>query len=101
MTTEISFVIGQCYFLVGYHDRNFKLLFIDTYIFIGHGDDGGSSSDYWYFQSAQSFAERGQMNPHDEADEGHIILMRKDNLDGITDWSGLMAELTATQEKWQ
>ena len=72
MAKGISFEIGQCYFLVGYHDRNFKLPFIDSYTFIGRGDRAPSAGDFWYFQNAQSFSERGQLSPCDVADEATL-----------------------------
>jgi hypothetical protein len=56
-----TFRDGICYFLLGYHDEDFKFPSIETYVYLGKnllGED--ASDDRWYFLEAESFVHGGK-----------------------------------------
>lgn len=94
MTSEKSFEPGQCYFLLGYCDRDLRIPDIHTYIYFGCNIFGQESEDCWYFQEARSFVERGPVTSPSDADWDQVMEVTKDGLCNFFDWWGLISELT-------
>jgi hypothetical protein len=83
----------QTYFLFGYYDRKFRFPYIKTLVYLGKNLESKSQTDYWYFQSAESFEE--DVTPKwDNAEQSGILVVGAEGLEGIIDARGLIDELS-------
>jgi hypothetical protein len=98
MSDEIKFEPGQCYFLLGYCDRELRIPDIETYIYLGRNVFGPQSEDCWYFQEARSFVEHGLVTTTSDANFEHVMTITKEALSNFVDWSTLIAELTENKK---
>jgi hypothetical protein len=98
MTEEIKFEPGQCYFMLGYCDRDLRIPDIETYIFLGRNVFGPQSEDLWYFQEARSFVEHGRVKTTSDPNYEHVMGIAKDALSSFVDWRGLIEELTENKK---
>lgn len=89
-----KFEKGRCYFLVGYHDRQFKLPFVQTYVFVGTKKTNNLSGepDVWLFQDVQSFSKYGERHMSDESDGTDVMALDQDGLETILDSEMLSRE---------
>lgn len=94
MTNEMGFKLGQCYFLLGYCDRDLRIPDIHTYLYLGCNIFGQQSEDCWYFQEAKSFVECGPVTSRSDAGWEQVMEVTKDGLSNFFDWWGLTSELT-------
>ena len=83
--------IGRCYFLVGYLDRQFKLPFIQSYVFLGREQRDGSSTT-WVFQDVHSFFNFGEQRTSDDSKHIDVLALDESGLDTMLDAAGLTAE---------
>lgn len=94
MTNGTSFEPGQCYFLMGYCDRDLRIPDIETYLYLGCNIFGPQSEDCWYFQEARSFVEHGPVRSRLDADWDRVMEVTRDGLSNFLDWWGVISELT-------
>jgi hypothetical protein len=97
MASEERFQKGQCYFLLGYYDRQFRFPYIQTFVYIGKNLESAGRTqleDRWYFQSPQFFLERGATPLQDFSEDSGIMTATQEALDGFVDSQGLISELT-------
>jgi hypothetical protein len=87
-----KFEKGRCYFLVGYLDRQFKLPFIQSYVFVG--TESPAAGDRWVFQDVHSFSKYGECHESDESKGIDVMLLDQDGLDTMLDSEALAEEFT-------
>lgn len=95
MSDEIKYEPGQCYFMLGYCDRDLRIPDIETYICLGKNIFGPQSEDCWYFQEARSFVEDGRAT---SMSDPHVMTITKEALSNFVDWRGLIEELTENKK---
>lgn len=86
--------VGDCYFHLGYYDRNLSIPFVDTYFFIGKNLFSEVDYDSWFFQSPPQFLEGRVANTLDNCEEAGIFVVPVDGLEDFVDWNGLISELS-------
>ncbi len=87
---------NQCYFLLGYYDRDFRFPYIQTFVYLGKnleavGQEG--VEDRWYFQDPLSFLKRGGAPLSDYSEDSGIMTATREALDGFVDRQELTREL--------
>src|SRR5262249_36353534 len=92
MARPESLVAGNCYFSVGYYDRDLLFPLIDTLVYVGHEDDPDEGSA-WLFKQPESAAD------HDEqaapAEPVELIRFGDHQLHEILDFPALLRMLHA------
>lgn len=89
---------GQPVFLLGYHDRDMSLPFVEPYVFLGVQNASEDSRARWYFQRADSFL----ANPVTDlgtAEGDDLLTVGREGLATFVDWVGLVAELAEGLER--
>lgn len=85
--------VEQTYFLLGYYDRELRIPFIQTYIYLGMNIFGKSDENFWFFQEAGSFVSSGSAIHRREEGDDDLMSVSSDGLSNFVSWSGLIAEL--------
>jgi hypothetical protein len=83
---------GQPVFLLGYHDREMRLPFVEPFVFLGVEQAADGSAAAWYFQRAESFL-RSPITDLEAAEGDEVLAVGRDGLCTFVDWAGLVAEL--------
>lgn len=97
-----NLIVGNNYYILGFHDKRLRIPFIQTLIFVGkkslRSEEGGDSN-YWCFQNplyqddpnAVTDAQEGQ-------DRSKIHCITEKDLSDLLDLQGLVGELGKLQE---
>ena len=88
-----KFEPGRCYFLVGYLDRNFKLPFVQTYVFVGREPQNASDEKTRYiFQDVHSYSKFGAQRLSDDERRIDVMALDFDALETMLDREALAQE---------
>ncbi|MFZ1499898.1 MAG: hypothetical protein WAT33_08745 [Giesbergeria sp.] len=89
---------GQPVFLLGYHDHQMRLPFVESYIYIGRNLRDQDKRMSWHFQRAEAFL-RNPINDLQYSSFDELLSVDREGLGTLVDWKGLVAELTERMEK--
>ena len=84
---------GQPVFLIGYHDREMRLPFVEPYVYI-ETTQPNEGAAHWYFQKAESFVRDPLNSASTCVGRDDVLEVGRDGLASLVDWPGLVAELT-------
>lgn len=87
-----SLIVGEPYYLVGFADRNLKILSISTFIYMGIGALDAASEGRHCFQDAHSFL----AEPEEQSEPSYIALA-EESLSMIADRPGLIRWIQSEQ----
>lgn len=84
---------GQPVFLLGYHDREMRLPFVEAYVYLGSVQNQEDELSSWFFQRAEAFLKNPIVNfQKNHSDD--LLVVDRDGLCTFVDWEGLVAELS-------
>ena len=89
---------GKPVFLLGYHDREMRLPFVEPFVFLGVQEPDGGSTARWYFQRAAASL-RNAITDLNTAGGDDVLTVDRDGLATLVDWAGLVAELAEGLER--
>lgn len=84
---------GDPAFLVGYHDRNLTLPFVEPYVFLGRATDPAGAVRF-YFQAADDYVSEPAREPWSESEKtADMLVADEEMLSTMVDWDGLAIEI--------
>lgn len=91
MINSSNFHYGQEIFLVGYHDKELRFMFVEAYAFIKHESRG--NENYWIIQDANNFI-KCPARPEDiDHKRGVTRINEKSGIDLFLDKKNLIKEM--------
>ncbi len=94
MTNATDLKIGQCYFFVGFYDRQLRYPHIRTMFHLGRNIfDEKSTSDKWYFQEAETYLSKRIPRTESEAEDLGVLAIGIDGLPLIETLDSLIEKL--------
>lgn len=85
--------VGECYFHLGYYDRDLSVPFMETYFFIGKDLFPEVGFEAWFFQAAPQFLEGNAPMSLEECEQACVVAVPAAGLRDFVDWQGLIREL--------
>lgn len=93
-----SLTPGQPVFLLGYHDREMRLPFLEAYVFLGVRTQDEVQSERWCFQQAEAYLRSPIESIEAAQSREGVLYADKEGLGTMVDWIGLVAELAERLE---